>query len=85
MERKTDEQMARDLAMYVNSFSHSGKKFAKELMNEHRTLQQNVMRLFMTCIKTWSEQEHYDDRNRATVELSKKIMKSVGEYSLPMI
>lgn len=77
------------LTRLVNNFDISASKFADELCNKtHPTLQQNAMRLFIACIKRWSEKYKncYDLRCEATCKMSKEIMDKLGDnIYLPMI
>jgi len=78
------------LTRLVNNFDIPATKFAEELCNKtHPTLQQNVMKLFIACIKMWSEKYkkgHYDLRSEATCKMSKEIMDKLGDnIYLPMI
>jgi len=64
------------------------KEFVKYISKEHRTLQQIFFKTFMKTIKMWAEMKklgYYDDRNKATVELSERIVKEVGEEGIPFI
>lgn len=73
--------MARLMSTYVNGHSDA-QRFAKGIVNEHRTLQQSSMRFFMACIKEWSkcnEPGYFDPRNEATVKLSCAIVKLLEE------
>ena len=77
-----DAEQARELAdalsRFVNPMSHNNQIAAVAITNLHRTLQQNVMRLFMECCGEWAKQEQagrYDLRNEATVKLAAKIVK----------
>ena len=87
MDRKDTKEIVNTLSRFVNVYGNGHyKEFAKEMMYEHRTLQQNCMRLFMSVIKEWSEQKSYDARNEATILLSRKIMESVKDDNyLPFI
>lgn len=54
----------------------------------HRTLQQNMMGVFLKCIKEWASKGEYefDLRNQATVETSQKIMNALdNDVRLPFI
>lgn len=74
------------LIRFVNKLSCPEKVFAKLMMNEHRTLQQSTMRLFLRTIEEWSKQENYDLRNEQTIKICKKIMEALGDNkSLPLI
>ena len=78
------EQAAKDLISYVNSYSPRDDIFAKIICNEHRTLQQSVMRLFIAVVREMSK-VGTDERNEASVELAKKIMDIADAYPLPFI
>lgn len=82
--KKRDEIEAMLLLEYVNSFSCDYKTFAKTIANGHKTLQQSVMRLFVSTIREMAKVTP-DDRNAQTVELAKKIAEIANDYSLPLI
>ena len=81
---KQAEKLANDILDFVNAFGFDADRFAETICQGHKTLQQSTMRLFVTTIRKMAEVRP-DDRNRATVELSKKITKITDEYSLPLI
>ncbi len=89
MGKTREEKLASDLAMAVDAFGLSNKKVAKYIASEHRTTQQNIMRLMLAIIRGLAEnfdKGYYDDRNEATVRLAKKIVESIeGEDALPLI
>jgi len=70
-----------------NSLScHIFDEDIEAIVSSHRTLQQSIMREFVCeLIKKWSEQDYYDDRNKATVLLCKELMKTINESYLPFI
>jgi len=72
--RKSVEKIVEDLGDFVNDFSCDAKGFAEAVMREHRTLQQNLMRVFLKTIEEWAKQKHSDLRNEYTVETSRKII-----------
>lgn len=79
-------EAVQNLTNFVNKYTCPEKVFARLMMNEHRTLQQSTMRLFMATIEEWSKQEHYDLRNEQTIKICKKIMEALGdERHLPLI
>lgn len=82
--KKRDEVEAMLLLEYVNSFSCDYKTFAKTIANGHKTLQQSVMRLFISTIREMAKVTP-DNRNAQTVELAKKIAEIANDYSLPLI
>jgi hypothetical protein len=80
------QQAADALTDYVNVLGRRYSGFVAAILRSHRTLQQNVMRMFMELVKAWSEQRHYDDRNAGTIELAKLIVEAVGDRAyLPHI
>jgi hypothetical protein len=75
-----DAQQAADaLTDYVNVLGRKYGAFVTAILGSHRTLQQNVMRMFMQLVKAWSEVEFTDMRNEGTVTLAKQIMEAVGD------
>lgn len=83
------EEMAVQLGHFVNAMGHDIEGFVKQLTeNEHRTLQQRAMALFLGCIEAWADTEdsRFDLRNEDTVKLSRKIKEALAEasYGLPL-
>ena len=81
---KKAEKLANDILDFVNVFGFDAEKFAGTICQGHKTLQQSTMRLFVTTIRKMAEVRP-DERNKATVELAKKITEITDEYSLPLI
>lgn len=81
---KRAEAAANDILDFVNVFGFDADKFAEEICHGHKTLQQSAMRLFVVTIRKMAEVRP-DERNRAAVELAKKITEIADEYSLPLI
>lgn len=68
---------------FVNTFSTDKLRMAgEELARMHPTLQQNFMRVVIAFIKAQSEKKYFDDRNKATVELSRELWNTLtkSEY-----
>jgi len=68
--------------------SYGGERiteFVDTLMHDHRTLQQSFMRLIIIIIGTWSETKHYDDRNKATIRLARKLNEIIKDSYLPTV
>ncbi len=78
------ETLANDILDFVNAFGFDSETFATTICQGHKTLQQSTMRLFIATIRKMAEVRP-DDRNKATVELAKKIAEIADEYSLPLI
>lgn len=85
-----NKQVAQDLVTAVNGFCDE-KKVAQYLVREHRTLQQNLMRVCIEYLKAMSENTYFDDRNAASVALARFIMNepnvkgAIDAMSLPCI
>lgn len=87
-ERKTGAHMGQELMNWVNAFGFDAEGFAKAITRGHPTLQQSVMRLFMATIDEWAKkplEDHWDDRNRATIEAAHKIVEATKDIGFPMI
>jgi hypothetical protein len=86
-DREEAKRMVEQLSRFVNSFGCPYKEFAEEVMREHRTLQQSMFRLFITCIYEWAALEHFDLRNEHTVKTCKSIVGVLGKYGngVPMV
>ena len=78
------KELAEEVVDCVNAFRFDDVEFAKTIAMNHRTLQQSVMRLFITTIRALSE-SGCDARNEATVELAKQIVKLADKTNLPLI
>lgn len=71
---------------FVNNMNDKPKRLAvAQLMREHRTIQQNMMRFVMFFVEAMSQQS-FDLRNEASIELAKAIMQiDVRTRTLPRI
>lgn len=78
------ETLANDILDFVNAFGFDSETFATIICQGHKTLQQSTMRLFIATIRKMAEVRP-DERNKATVELAKRITEIADEYSLPLI
>lgn len=87
--KDTGKEVADVIVRFSNSMSPDTEGFVKEITNSHRTLQQNVFRIFKETLKEWasvSENElMYDLRNEATVKQSKMMIDATKEESIPNI
>lgn len=73
-------QLAKDWEMAVNNFGFNPKRFAAAIPEMHPTLQQSLYRLIKECIVVMADEtRRYDDRNRASHEEAKRIMKYLKE------
>lgn len=79
---------AKGLEEALNDFSWSPQKFADCIVTFHKTLQQTLIRTIIAVIKNMgSDSYSVDSRNKASLELCKKITASgiLDETTLPMI
>ena len=82
----TAKEAERAFSDFVNNMCSDDQGFAEALMNDHRTLQQSAMRVFMLCIREWAkcnESGRYDGRNEYTCKLAAAIMKLPEAEFLP--
>jgi len=92
MDERTNE-FIESFDRVVNNISLTkaeGQEIAQRVVNTHRTLQQNKMRLIILILKEWTEMDmdgRYDLRNEAAVKLATKLLAGVKEDDLvlPMI
>jgi hypothetical protein len=70
------KEVVKNLSDFVNTFdSDRYAEFAKQFKREHRTLQQSMIRLFVTVIEEVGDGEyHTDARNEGSKKLCKDIM-----------
>lgn len=87
MEQLSGRDLAKQVAYSINSFNFSNREFIDQMHSEHRTLQQNFMRLVLEYIVSTAETRHYDDRNEASVLAARKLLKTIEENHiyLPLI
>ncbi len=73
--RLTPEELAQSISRFVNVYAGGKdmKECAKALANDHRSLQQMTMRLFMAFIEEMAGNGS-DGRNEASVDLAKAIL-----------
>lgn len=70
------KKLAGQITDYVNTFSRdANSRFAQALANEHRTLQQSTLRLFLETIEMMVGDEYRTDpRNEASKDTAKRLM-----------
>lgn len=85
-----NKEVADTIMTAVNCFFDECKA-VEHMTREHRTLQQTFTRVCVRWLIALSKQEHFDDRNAASVKLAKDFM-SIPEVkdllenvSLPLI
>jgi hemerythrin superfamily protein len=70
----------------INDCGFRDDELAEKLANDHPTLQQNFMRLCRKFISRMARKTYYDDRNKDSVTMAKKMMEAVGETAcLPFV
>lgn len=87
MEQWNGKDLAEQVAYSMNSYNFNSAEFVKQMHKEHRTLQQNFMRLIRKYIEETAKLEYYDDRNEASVMMCRKIMEKLDpdDMMLPFI
>ena len=74
------------LSGMVNSSSFDEGKLAAAMAGDHPTLQQNFMRFCCRYIKEMASKTYFDDRNRKSVTIAKKLAAALGtDDSLPFV
>lgn len=93
MEQMNGKELAQAVAYAINSYNFNDKEFCEQMHKEHRTLQQNFMRLIRTYIEETAKQEEfygYDGRNEASVMMCRKLVEIMendegNDFCLPYI
>lgn len=81
-----DDVFARQFSNYVNRCPNDFKKAAKAMGRDHRYLQNEMFKVFMSYIKILAENCEngcYDPRNEYAAETSKKIIDYFKEINYP--
>ena len=68
------QQIVQDWSNWVNAMGHDNTPFVQEVMQEHRTLQQQMFETMLCCVDAWAKTTHHDQRNEFTVTKSREIM-----------
>lgn len=75
MEKLTPQELAEAITDYVNSFSPKSDEFIKALFNQHRTLQQSTIRLFLEVIEAAAKEDYRTDgRNEGSKAVAKDVI-----------
>ena len=80
-------KVAMELENALNNMCFDYEMFTESIRCMHPTLQQNLFRLIKECI-IWMADEnnrYIDDRNKASYEGSKKLLKALENISVPHI
>ena len=80
-------QLDKDISNFVNRYGTDGSIYLAELMaNDHPTLQQAKMRLFVWFVRDMARKQYTDARNEASVNLAIQLVNDWGDGpSLPLI
>lgn len=77
---------AKSFSDWVNGMGHSNQAFVQAVMEEHRTLQQQMFEVMLACIAEWAKSEQYDARNAFTILKCREIMALFpGGSKVPLI
>lgn len=86
MTRKTGTEMAEELSNFTNSMLSTGREeFIKGVTTDHRTLQDDMFKMFFGCIEEWSklyEQGNYDGRNEGSLKLANTMIEALKEKGI---
>lgn len=79
-------KVANQLSDFINSAVNKDKEmFVRVVTDDHRTLQEDVFKLFQKCIEEWANnyvEGNYDDRNEYTCKASYEMMKVLNDKNL---
>jgi hypothetical protein len=77
---KDQEEAAQAISNFINRHGSSvSVGYVAELMaNDHPTLQQGIMRMFVAFVREMAKKEYSDARNEASVNLAKTLVDEWG-------
>lgn len=85
-EKTKEEKLAQEIENAINSFSFDEKKFAEAFKSFHPTLQQKFYRIIREVVNVQADSNRiFDDRNKASHEISIEMKKIFEKKSLPFI
>lgn len=87
MEQLSGKDLAKLVAYSINSLNFKEEDFCEQMHKEHKTLQQNFMRLIFEYIRSTADQKSYDERNAASVAAARELLRVIEteHMSLPYI
>ena len=86
MTRKTGKEVATEVSLFVNNFSPDTKGFIDAIMQDHKTIQQSVIRLCRELIFAMAQNKNVDARNVMCVNWCQEIVEKCSDFShLPLI
>jgi hypothetical protein len=83
MKKDDIKRLAGEMTDMLNSFStESSTQFLDMMTREHRTLQQSFTKLCMMWLEHCASDEYrYDDRNKASHEVSKRMVELYEDFT----
>lgn len=86
LEQSREYKAAKMLENAVNDYSFNPKRFAETLPYMHRTLQQSIFRLVVAIINFMADDGYRtDERNQASHDISKKLVRILQNEYIPFI
>lgn len=86
MERKTVDELSKELEQWFNSMTVESTELAKDISSKwHRTIQQEFMGFLCSILVEFanaSRQDRFDGRNAATVKLAEDLVAVLEEKGL---
>lgn len=80
------KESVHQVANVANRMTACGcQKFADELSNHHRTMQQNFTRMCVSWLEHLASQDSFDNRNEASVRIAKEFVDKVENRCLPYV
>lgn len=74
------EELAEQVARFVNGYRSKGEEFCKEMTFQHRTLQQSFTRLCLQWLETCAGEDYLTDgRNQPSKEIAKELIETFQE------
>lgn len=80
MSRQNAEKAAQVMSDLVNNLNLDSEEFVNTIMKQHRTIQQDLFRLFVDTMKRWEEMGKigmYDARNEHAVGASQVMLEAM--------
>lgn len=86
--KQSPEEVIEALADYANVFGSHSPEFIKAFENQHRTLQQSIIRLFLQTLEYVATEDYETDlRNQASQKVAHQLIylwkELNGKHSLP--
>lgn len=87
LQASSEYKTAMELENALNNTCFDYDRFAENIRYMHPTLQQNLFRLIGRCIYFMADEKkrYIDPRNRASYEISKKLLEVLKDEAIPYI